>query len=111
MVCPDVVVMFLCGGRVAVWWVCSYVVGVFPCGGCVPVWWVCLHVVGESPCGGCVFVSWLCPCVMVCPDVVGLSCIQREFEERRNAEYVEVQRLEEQERRRTHEKVCACVYV
>ena len=31
--------------------------------------------------------------------------MQREFEERRNAEYVEVQRLEEQERRRTEEKV------
>ena len=33
--------------------------------------------------------------------------MQREFEERRNAEYVEVQRLEEQERRRTEEKVRA----
>ena len=54
---------------------------------------------------------WVCSCVMVCPDVVGLSCMQREFEERRNAEYVEVQRLEEEERRRTQAKVCARVYV
>ena len=56
-------------------------------------------------------VWWVSPCVMVCPYVVVVSCMQREFEERRNAEYVEVQRLEEQERRRTQEKVCACVYV
>ena len=48
---------------------------------------------------------------MVCPYVVVVSCMQREFEERRNAEYVEVQRLEEQEGRRTQEKVCVCVYV
>ena len=50
--------------------------------------------------------SALSTCVLVCPVPVGpVPCVQREFEERRNAEYVEVQRLEEQERRRTEEKV------
>jgi len=32
--------------------------------------------------------------------------VQRIFEENRNAELVETQRLEEQERRRNEEKVC-----
>ena len=32
-------------------------------------------------------------------------CFQREFEENRNAELIETQRLEEQERRRREEKV------
>ena len=32
-------------------------------------------------------------------------CLQRQFEENRNAEVVETQRLEEQERRRREEKV------
>lgn len=35
-----------------------------------------------------------------------LSPFQREFEENRNAELVETQRLQEQERRRRQEKVC-----
>ena len=51
-------------------------------------------------------VSVCCVLILsVCLDYPLRVSMQREFEERRNAEYVEVQRLEEQERRRTEEKV------
>ena len=84
----------------------------------MPSVWTCVgcplyvHVCGAL----CVYmcgVPYVCTCVecpiyvsVGCPVPVGpVPCVQREFEERRNAEYVEVQRLEEQERRRTEEKV------
>lgn len=49
--------------------------------------------------------------VMEEEELANLRAQQRAFEELRNAEFVEQQRLEEQERRHREEKVCSSDYI